>query len=167
MIQNDSLVRQLGLSRLFRIQRTSRIDILPKKSSNQLIQTDSLLSPFHQLLTVKMAGTSNHAIVFGASGIIGWSIVDQLLRSYPGVGSFSKITAVTNRPLDVSESFWPEASPERPDLQLVSGIDLRQGDGNMLGDSLNTAVKDIDTVTHIYYLGISPLRSPGICIETY
>jgi nucleoside-diphosphate-sugar epimerase len=95
----------------------------------------------------------NHAIVFGASGLIGWAVVDQLLRVYPGQGSFSKITAVTNRPLVLSDTHWPELDSERPKLQLVSGIDLRRDDGAVLADSLKQAVEDIQTITHVYYLG--------------
>ncbi|KAK3490370.1 uncharacterized protein B0T23DRAFT_420873 [Neurospora hispaniola] len=98
-----------------------------------------------------MADSSNHAIVFGASSLIGWAIVNQLLRGYPRLGSFSKITAVTNRPLDTSESLWPTDS-DQPDLQLVSGVDLHKGDGTTLADSLKQAVKDVESVTHIYYL---------------
>ncbi|KAH7147142.1 hypothetical protein B0J13DRAFT_595332 [Dactylonectria estremocensis] len=99
-----------------------------------------------------MSEKSGHAIVFGASGLIGWSIVDQLLRLYPRPGSFSKVTAITNRPLEASDSNWPEPSSDQPDLQLVSGIDLRCGDGVELANSLKQMVEDIETVTHIYYL---------------
>jgi nucleoside-diphosphate-sugar epimerase len=100
-----------------------------------------------------MTNSSNHAIVFGASGIIGWAIVDQLLHSYPHLGSFKKVTAVTNRPLNVAETYWPEPNSQSPELQLVSGIDLRYGDGAALAKSLTEAVEDIGTVTHIFYLG--------------
>ncbi|KAI0967546.1 hypothetical protein F4678DRAFT_445955 [Xylaria arbuscula] len=93
-----------------------------------------------------------HAIVFGASGLIGWAVIDQLLRSSPEAGAFSKITAVTNRPTKLSESYWPEPDKIRPTLQLVSGVDLRQSDGATLSKSLKQEVKDIDTVTHLFYL---------------
>lgn len=95
-----------------------------------------------------------HAIVFGASGLIGWAVVDQLLRAYPTAGAFSKITAVTNREVKLSESYWPEPGAGRPDLQLISGIDLRRGDGTTLANSLQQAVEDIHTITHVFYLGI-------------
>ncbi len=103
-------------------------------------------------------GPNQHAIVFGASGLIGWSLVDQLLAPYPHAGSFSKVTAVTNRPLNVSECHWPQSDSRRPDLQLVSGIDLRHGDAAELAESLKQAVKGIEGVTHIYYLGMPPLQ---------
>lgn len=104
----------------------------------------------------KMNKSSNHAIVYGASGLIGWAIVDQLLSAYPQAGSFSKVTAVTNRPLNVFESHWPEPdNSHRPDLQLVSNIDLRRGDGASLANSLKQVVNDVESVTHVYYLGES------------
>ncbi|KAI3334426.1 hypothetical protein F4824DRAFT_490177 [Ustulina deusta] len=99
-----------------------------------------------------MEETPRHAIVFGASGLIGWAVVDQLLRWYPEAGTFSKITAVTNRPVKLSESHWPGSGTARPNLQLISGVDLRHGDGVTLANSLKQAVEDIDTVTHLFYL---------------
>ncbi|KAF3016526.1 hypothetical protein E8E14_011657 [Neopestalotiopsis sp. 37M] len=99
-----------------------------------------------------MENSSGHAIVYGASGLIGWAVVNQLLSSYPEPGAFSKVTAVTNRPLNPSETFWPEQQPGRPELQLVSGVDLRDGDGSTLAKSLKEVVQDIESVTHIYYL---------------
>lgn len=106
-----------------------------------------------------MGKTSNHAIVYGASGLVGWAVVNQLLSGYPGQGTFSKITAITNRPLVLSDTRWPELNskrPELPELQLVSGIDLRRDDGAALADSLKQVVEDVQTVTHVYYLGMSP-----------
>lgn len=94
-----------------------------------------------------------HAIVFGASGVIGWAVVDQLLNSYPRTSSFSKVTAVTNRPLNSSDCHWPEKSSDRPELELVSGIDLRSGNSASLAESLQHRVRDVGTVTHIFYLG--------------
>ncbi|KAJ5786358.1 uncharacterized protein N7503_011570 [Penicillium pulvis] len=97
-------------------------------------------------------GESNHAIVFGASGLIGWALVNQLLSPYPSAGTFYKVTAITNRPIILSESHWPEPGSNRPDLQLVSGIDLRHGDGPTLAETLKRAVRDVESITHIYYL---------------
>lgn len=105
-----------------------------------------------------MEETPRHAIVFGASGLIGWAVVDQLLRWYPEAGTFSKITAVTNRPVKLSESHWPGSGTARPNLQLISGVDLRHGDGVTLANSLKQAVEDIDTVTHLFYLGMSQCK---------
>ncbi|KAJ6110693.1 hypothetical protein N7486_002928 [Penicillium sp. IBT 16267x] len=103
-------------------------------------------------------GESDHAIVFGASGLIGWALVNQLLSPYPSAGTFSKITAITNRPITLSESHWPESASNRPDLQLVSGIDLRHGDGAALAEALKYAVRDVESVTHIYYLVFTAVK---------
>ncbi|KAI1123326.1 hypothetical protein F5Y10DRAFT_252006 [Nemania abortiva] len=104
-----------------------------------------------------MAETPHHAIVFGASGLIGWAVVDQLLHSHPEPGAFSKVTAVTNRKVKLSESHWPESRTGCPDLQLVSGIDLRRGDGTTLAESLKGAVEDIHAVTHVFYLAFTSI----------
>ncbi|KAJ5649390.1 uncharacterized protein N7484_003113 [Penicillium longicatenatum] len=103
-------------------------------------------------------GDSNHAIVFGASGLIGWALVNQLLSAYPDAGTFSKVTAITNRPITLSESHWPTSAPDRPDLQLVSGIDLRHGDGATLAETLKHAVREVESVTHIYYLVFTAVK---------
>lgn len=102
-----------------------------------------------------MTEQSNHAIVYGASGLVGWSIVDQLLKQYPESGTFSKITAITNRPLDISRSYWPETDATGPKLELVSGVDLRHADGPTFAASLKDKLEDIASVTHVYYLGQS------------
>ncbi|OKL60379.1 hypothetical protein UA08_04019 [Talaromyces atroroseus] len=99
-----------------------------------------------------MAESSNHAIVYGASGLIGWAIANQLLHSYPHAGAFSKVTAVTNRSLNLSEAFWPELDSQRPDLRLVSGIDIGHDNETTVANALKLAVKDIETVTHVFYL---------------
>lgn len=100
-----------------------------------------------------MADEKNHAIVYGGSGVVGWELVNQVLKSYPHSGSFSKITAVTNRPLDLANSFWPSPNSDSPELQLVSGIDLRKGDGETLAGSLKHAIADFQGITHVYYSG--------------
>lgn len=66
--------------------------------------------------------TDRHALVFGASGLAGWGLVNQLLSNYPALESFARVTALVNRPLSVDRSCWPIS--ERPHFQLVSGVDL-------------------------------------------
>lgn len=102
-----------------------------------------------------MAEQSNHAIVYGASGLTGWAIVNQLLKSYPHAGAFRKVTAVTNRPLTLSETFWPELNLQGPSLELVSGIDLGQEDEAAVANALRSTVKEVEMVTHVFYLGMS------------
>ncbi|KAI0531626.1 hypothetical protein GGR58DRAFT_492993 [Xylaria digitata] len=104
-----------------------------------------------------MESAPGHAIVFGASGLVGWAVVDQLLRCYPEAGTFSKITAVTNREFKISESHWPEPNTGHPKLRLISGIDLSHGDGTALTNSLKRTVGDIDTVTHVFYLAFTSI----------
>jgi len=101
--------------------------------------------------------SSNHAIVYGASAIVGWSIVDQILKRYPDTSTFSKVTAITNRPLDLSSSFWPRPDTHRPKLQLVSGFDLRDEEGPALAASLKEKVNDVEGITTIYYSGLFDL----------
>lgn len=104
-----------------------------------------------------------HALVFGASGLIGWAIIDQLLSNYPSPGTFAKVTALVNRPLDIQDSFWPleanrplnvQGSPQQPELQLVSGINLADGTVQSVTELLQTKVKGIEHVTHVFYFGM-------------
>lgn len=112
-----------------------------------------------------MAEHANHAIVYGASGLIGWAIVNQLLKSYPHAGAFSKVTAVTNRPLNLTETYWPELNSRRPDLELVSGIDINQEDETAVANALKSTIKDVELITHVFYLGTYlPLSSYCVAI---
>lgn len=93
-------------------------------------------------MTVK---SSRHALVLGASGVAGWSVVNELLEGYPAKKTFAKVTAAVNRPLDLKDSNWQPSSDI--DFNLVSGLNLRDG-----GD-LRESVPDLETVTHLYYFG--------------
>ncbi|KAK1658391.1 hypothetical protein BDP55DRAFT_398416 [Colletotrichum godetiae] len=92
----------------------------------------------------------NHAIVFGASGLLGWATVEQLLSNYPSKGSFEKVTAVMNRPISESDSFWPRESASRPRLQIASGVNLI-GSLEDLTSQLEGKVDKIKGVTHVFY----------------
>ena len=118
-----------------------------------------------------MAQSSNphgaHAIVFGASGLIGWGTVEQLLNNYPAQGTFSKVTAVVNRPISITDTYWPQPTPSRPELSLVSGINLTAGGIGDFAKLLKIKVPDIGTVTHAFYWGmifpfLVDLRSPHV-----
>ncbi|KAK2000912.1 hypothetical protein LX36DRAFT_653965 [Colletotrichum falcatum] len=91
-----------------------------------------------------------HAVVFGAAGLLGWATVEQLLSNYPAGGSFDRVTAVTNRPLPESEFFWPQDTPGRPDLQIVSGVNLN-GTTEELARQLRDNVEGIEGVSHVFY----------------
>ncbi|KAJ7124438.1 hypothetical protein C8R44DRAFT_703904 [Mycena epipterygia] len=92
---------------------------------------------------------SAHALVFGASGLAGWGVVEQLLENYPAEGTFSKVTAVVNRPITIADSLWP--TPASPTLDLVTNINLTEGTVEEFTALLKEKVKDISAVTHVYY----------------
>jgi hypothetical protein len=94
----------------------------------------------------------NHALIIGASGLIGWSVVNQLLWSYPTEGTFSKVTALVNRPLDLEKCFWPKATLPAPELKLVSSVDLLCTDEEFKA-TLKEKVTDAASITHVYYFG--------------
>jgi nucleoside-diphosphate-sugar epimerase len=104
-----------------------------------------------------MSTPQNHAVVFGATGLIGWAAVNQLLSSYPAPNTFASVTAVGNRPLDAQRTFWPKESNKRPELQLVSGIDLKSG---QLKEQLRDNVVGIEKITHVFYFGKHCLDIP-------
>jgi len=91
--------------------------------------------------------SANHALVYGASGITGWAIVNQILNNFPSADAFSKVTALTNRPLPAEVAQWPESDK----LQVVSGLDLLKGDQSALERTMRERVKDLDSVTHVYF----------------
>jgi nucleoside-diphosphate-sugar epimerase len=88
----------------------------------------------------------NHALIFGASGITGWAIVNAILEDYPEQGAFDKVTALTNRSLSPEVALWPRSDK----LQVVSGIDLGK---DSVQDDMKSSIKDIETVSHAYFFG--------------
>ncbi|KAK5098625.1 hypothetical protein LTR70_002513 [Exophiala xenobiotica] len=88
------------------------------------------------------------ALVFGASGVTGWSFVNEILHDYPNKGVWDKVHALTNRPLSQEASAWPND----PKLNIVSGIDLLKGSQEDLEQELKSKVESVDKVTHVYYL---------------
>jgi len=96
---------------------------------------------------------AHHALVFGASGILGWAIVNEILSNYPNQGTYSKITALTNRSLSREDALWPAAAPGMPELDIVSGIDLTKGTVEEVKEVMMERVPSIGTVTHVFYFG--------------
>lgn len=88
-----------------------------------------------------------HALIFGASGISGWSLLNQL-RSYPTPGYWNKITAFTNRPF----SFEQAQIPAEERIQLVSGVDLTQSVEQIVSN-MRAKAADIGSVTHVFFTG--------------
>lgn len=94
-----------------------------------------------------------HAIVFGASGLNGWAVVNELLLNYPKPRTFSRVIALTNRPLDLEKSYWPLSAPERPELVLASSVNLVEGSSEDVAALLKVKVPDVEKVTHVFYFG--------------
>lgn len=94
----------------------------------------------------------HHALVIGASGLIGWAVVNQLLQSYPSPSPFRKVTALVNRPLKLEDTYWSDYAPGTPELGLVSGVDLLCSDVEF-ERMLHEKVKDSKSITHVYYFG--------------
>ena len=123
----------------------------------QLSSSSTSLSPFHPPLphlipeasetTPMMPSSGNHALVFGASGISGWAIVNQLLADYPEKGVFSTVTALTNRPLPAEYAQWPED----PRLNVVSGLDLMAGNQEDLTAKMKEKIKNVESVSQVYF----------------
>jgi hypothetical protein len=95
----------------------------------------------------------SHALVFGASGLAGWGVVDQILSNYPATGTFSKITALVNRPLAREQSGWPESTASRPALNLVCGVNLLEGTIEEFTKMLEEKVDNVEGITHMFYFG--------------
>lgn len=88
------------------------------------------------------------ALVFGASGVTGWSFINELLNDYPKKGIWDGVVAMTNRPLKQEDSLWPADSR----LQIVSGVNLL-GTQDEIEKVLKENVENVDKITHVYYLG--------------
>jgi len=102
-----------------------------------------------------MAG-NKRALIFGASGVSGWAMVNEILEDYPKQDIWGGVVALTNRPLSLEQSQWPRDSR----LSIVSGIDILAGSQQDLEKSLRDRVPHIESITHMIYLGvfISPLE---------
>ncbi|KAK6366868.1 hypothetical protein LTS17_010419 [Exophiala oligosperma] len=99
---------------------------------------------------------NKHALVFGASGITGWAIVNQLLSNSPEAQAFSKVSAVTVRPISAEKALWPDSSK----LSIYSGIDLIRLNAEGTKDVLKQKIPDIDTVTHVFFNSYKWVEDP-------
>jgi hypothetical protein len=91
---------------------------------------------------------SKSALVFGASGVTGWSFINEILSDYPEKNTWKRAHALFNRTLSHSQTQWPED----PRLNMVSGIDLLAHNQESLEKDLVKKIPDISEVTHVYYL---------------
>ena len=94
-------------------------------------------------------GSYKHALVFGASGVSGWAVINQLLQGYPNNERWDRVTALTNRPLSLEVSQWSS----NDNLQIISGIDLLLGTQDDLSDVMSKRIANVESVTHIFYYG--------------
>ncbi|KAK7030944.1 hypothetical protein VNI00_013891 [Paramarasmius palmivorus] len=106
-----------------------------------------------------------HAIVFGASGLAGWGVVDQLLRGYPSKGTFTRVTALINRPFSISESGWT-VDRDGPEIQLVQNVNLLTGSAEEFGDGLKERVQGLETATHMFYFAYKQVDDPLVEVKT-
>ncbi|KAA8916066.1 hypothetical protein TRICI_001789 [Trichomonascus ciferrii] len=89
--------------------------------------------------------SGKHALVFGASGISGWSILNQAL-TYPTPTTFNRITGICNRPLTKQEV----QLPDDPRINIVPGIDLTGSVDNVV-KALKEKVESVETVNTVYF----------------
>lgn len=88
-----------------------------------------------------------HALILGASGISGWSLMNQA-RNYPSPTAFARITGTTNRPMTLEQAHLPAD----PRLQIASGVDFTKS-VDEAARSLREKIADVDTVTHVFFTG--------------
>lgn len=86
------------------------------------------------------------ALIFGASGITGWSVVQEALK-YPSPTTFDKVIGLTNRPLSRAEALLPEDSR----LELYSAVNLSDGAPAVVAGLKR--IEGIERVTHVYFGG--------------
>ncbi|KZV72249.1 hypothetical protein PENSPDRAFT_649997 [Peniophora sp. CONT] len=91
-----------------------------------------------------MSSTDRVALIFGASGISGWATTRELLR-YPSPTTFSKVIALSNRPLEPAVVQLSD-----PRLTYVHGVDLTQPVETVV-KLLKEKVPDIGKVTNVFW----------------
>ncbi|GFF49135.1 uncharacterized protein C757.02c [Aspergillus udagawae] len=92
-----------------------------------------------------MAIKGEHALIFGASGISGWSLMKQCL-SYPSPSTFQRVTGLCNRRLERETLLIPNDSR----LSIVSGIDLT-GSVEIVIEQLKAKVEDVESVDIVFF----------------
>ncbi|RYN29872.1 hypothetical protein AA0113_g765 [Alternaria arborescens] len=87
----------------------------------------------------------SHALIFGASGISGWALLNQI-TAYPTPTTFSRITGLSNRPLTLDQAQLPADSR----LNLMSGIDLTKSVPEVVR-LLRERVEDVESISHVFF----------------
>lgn len=93
-----------------------------------------------------MSRTENHALIFGASGISGWSLMNQCLQ-YPSKDSFQSVAGLCNRPLSKEDAYLPDDDR----LSIVSGVDLTQP-VDVVTDQLKK-IANIESINVVFFAG--------------
>ncbi|KAH7040355.1 uncharacterized protein B0I36DRAFT_9048 [Microdochium trichocladiopsis] len=143
-----ALISPSVLKTLFFIWRNIRVRDLRghQQTHLPLVHNEDIMG------SVSVPQHGHHALVFGASGILGWAVVDQILKNYPEKGSYKKVTALSNRPLTLEDSLWaPQPKNGGAELSIVEGVDLTQGTVEDHTNILRRLVPDIESVTHVYW----------------
>lgn len=94
-----------------------------------------------------MSLDGKYALIFGASGISGWSLLNQCLQ-YPTDSSFRRVVGLCNRPLSKKDAYLPDD----PRLDIVPGVDLTQS-AEAVTDQLKAKIKDVDQVEVVFFCG--------------
>ncbi|KAJ9216562.1 hypothetical protein DTO166G4_1778 [Paecilomyces variotii] len=92
-----------------------------------------------------MSQNGKHCLVFGASGISGWALLNASVN-YPSPTTFHRITGLCNRPLTKEAAYLPAD----PRINLVSGIDLT-GSVESVVKALKEKVEQVETVSIVYF----------------
>ncbi|KAH8172301.1 sirq protein [Sarocladium implicatum] len=108
-----------------------------------------------------MSVDSKKALVFGASGIIGWGVTDVLLSGFPGKPRFSDVTIAVNRHVQPSDLMFSN-NPGGPQLHVASGVDLRNKTAESLAAQLRERVPGIEDITHVFYFVFSAIMDDAL-----
>ncbi|KAL6711301.1 hypothetical protein ACN47E_005832 [Coniothyrium glycines] len=98
----------------------------------------------------------NHALIYGASGISGWAVVNAILNGYPTKEAFSRVTAMVNRALTREMALWPDD----PRLQIVCGVDLLGGSQEDLEKQIREKVQGVEGVSQVYFYSYKQIDDP-------
>ena len=99
----------------------------------------------------------SHALVFGASGISGWAILNEI-TTYPTPTAFARITGLSNRPLTIEQAYLPQDSR----LRLINGVDLTKPVSEVV-QMLEDKVEDAQTISHVFFTGMRYSNEYKMC----
>lgn len=108
-----------------------------------------------------MAQTGKHALIFGASGISGWALLNQTLQ-YPTPTTFSRVTGLCNQPWIKKDTYISDDQR----LNIVSGIDLTQS-VEVVKAQLKEKVEKVESVDVVFFCGNFQNCYVGISLKMY